>query len=153
MATDSHTETSGIFLFGPFRLSMGGRRLEKDGRPLTIGGRAFDVLVVLLENAGRVVSKRDLLARVWADVIVDEGSLRFHVSELRKVLGDGQSEESYVSNVPGRGYCFVAPVSREAAPAPQKPKNPTTYLFSLGGWWGGKRRFTPYAPNWRIGGS
>jgi len=118
MAIDSHTETSGIFLFGPFRLSMGGRRLEKDGRPLTIGGRAFDVLVVLLENAGRVVSKRDLLARVWADVIVDEGSLRFHVSELRKVLGDGQSEESYVSNVPGRGYCFVAPVSREAAPAP-----------------------------------
>jgi predicted ATPase/DNA-binding winged helix-turn-helix (wHTH) protein len=118
MAVDPRTENSGIFLFGPFRLSTGERRLEKDGRSLSVGGRAFDILVVLLENAGHVVSKRELLARVWADVIVDEGSLRFHVSELRKVLGDGQSEDRYVGNVPGRGYCFVATVSREAAPAP-----------------------------------
>ncbi len=98
--------------FGPFRVFITSRVVERDGAPLRIGGRALDILFCLLERPGEVVTKRDLLAWVWPDVMVDEGSLRFHVTALRKALGDGQSGARYVTNVPGRGYCFVAPVSR-----------------------------------------
>ncbi|MGY3604766.1 MULTISPECIES: ATP-binding protein [unclassified Bradyrhizobium] len=98
--------------FGPFRLLPKARLLEKDGNPVHIGGRALDILIFLAERAGEVVGKRELVSRVWADVNVDEGSLRFHVSALRKVLGDSASGARYVVNVPGRGYCFTAPIVR-----------------------------------------
>jgi predicted ATPase len=81
-----------------------------------LGGRALDILIVLVEHAGEVVSKRELIAKVWPDVTVNDGSLRFHVAALRKALGDGEAGARYVANVPGRGYCFVAPISRPAAP-------------------------------------
>ena len=106
--------------FGPFRLFPRERLLEKDGVPLRIGGRALDILIMLVERPGEVVDKRDLLAKVWADVTVDEGSLRFHVRALRQALGDEESGAKYVKNVPGRGYCLAAPVSliaRENAPS------------------------------------
>jgi len=106
--------------FGPFRLAPMERLLERAGVVVPLGGRALDILIVLVDHAGEVVSKRDLIELVWPDVIVDEGSLRFHVVALRKALGDGQSGARYVTNVPGRGYCFVAPVSRK------QPKNPAT---------------------------
>src|ERR1700732_485838 len=97
-----------VLVFGPFRLSRAQRRLEKDGKPLRLGGRALDVLIVLAERAAEVVSNRTLLEKVWLDVTVEESSLRFHIKNLRKILGDSQSGIRYVSNVPGRGYCFVA---------------------------------------------
>jgi predicted ATPase/DNA-binding winged helix-turn-helix (wHTH) protein len=102
--------------FGPFRLLPNSRLLEKDGTPLHIGGRALDILVVLAEHAGEVVDKRELVKRVWADVNVDEGSLRFHITALRKALGDGTEGVRYIVNVPGRGYCFAAPLA-SAAPS------------------------------------
>ncbi|MGY3621079.1 ATP-binding protein [Bradyrhizobium sp. USDA 10063] len=98
--------------FGPFRLLPKARLLEKDGAAVHIGGRALDILIFLAERAGEVIGKRELVSRVWADVNVDEGSLRFHVSALRKVLGDSASGARYVVNVPGRGYCFTAPIVR-----------------------------------------
>jgi len=98
--------------FGPFRLLPAARLVERDGAPVRMGGRAMDILICLVDHAGEVVSKRDLVARVWSDVTVDEGSLRFHIMALRKALGDGQAGARYVVNVPGRGYCLVAPVSR-----------------------------------------
>ena len=110
-------DDEGAVSFGPFRLFPGERLLERDGIALHLGGRALDILILLVERAGEVVSKRELVARVWADVTVDEGSLRFHVAALRKALGDGQSGARYVTNVPGRGYCLVAPVSRAIPPA------------------------------------
>src|SRR5271167_1439405 len=112
----------GVVAFGPFRLFPAERLLEKDGVPVHLGGRALDILIFLVERAGEVVSKRDLVARVWADVNVDEGSLRFHVAALRKTLGDGREGARYVTNVPGRGYCFVAPVSRSNTPSDAQPK-------------------------------
>jgi predicted ATPase len=105
-----------IALFGPFRLLAAERLLYQGDVPLRLGSRALDILIVLVERAGEVVSKRDLIAHVWPDVVVDEGSLRVQLVGLRKALGDGQSGARYVTNVPGRGYCFVAPVSRAAAP-------------------------------------
>src|ERR1700733_6860800 len=104
------------FSFGPFRLFAAERLLEKDGIPVHLGGRALDILIFLVERAGEVVSKKDLVDRVWADVTVDEGSLRTHMAALRKALGDGQSAGRYITNVPGRGYCLVVPISRSNAP-------------------------------------
>jgi DNA-binding winged helix-turn-helix (wHTH) protein len=82
---------SGVIAFGHFRLRAAERLLEKDGVRLKLGSRALDILIALVERAPEVVSKRELLARAWPDLVVDEGSLRFHISVLRKVLGDGES--------------------------------------------------------------
>jgi predicted ATPase/DNA-binding winged helix-turn-helix (wHTH) protein len=97
--------------FGPFRLSAKERLLEKDGVPVHLGGRALSLLITLVDAANEVVSKRDLIARVWPDVVVEEGSLRVHMVAVRKALGDGESGARYVSNVAGQGYCFVAPIT------------------------------------------
>ena len=107
--------------FGPFRLFPKSRLLEKEGAPLHVGGRALDILIYLAERPGEVVGKRELVKRIWADVNVDEGSLRFHVAALRKALGDTGKSARYVVNVPGRGYCFVASLAQPAAPAAQQP--------------------------------
>jgi predicted ATPase/DNA-binding winged helix-turn-helix (wHTH) protein len=111
-----------VIWFGPFRVSITERLLEKGGEPVQIGSRALDILIALVERPAEVVSKKELISRVWPDLLVDEGSLRFHVSALRKALGQGRSDTRYVTNVSGRGYCFVAPISRVASqPAP--PRN------------------------------
>ncbi|EJN10540.1 putative ATPase [Bradyrhizobium sp. YR681] len=110
---DTNDQDSAI-AFGPFRLFAKSRLLEKDGAPLHLGGRALDILIFLAERAGEVVDKRELIKRVWADVTVDEGSLRFHITTLRKALGDAGEGSRYVVNVPGRGYCFAAPLLRSA---------------------------------------
>ncbi|UQR60973.1 winged helix-turn-helix domain-containing protein [Bradyrhizobium sp. C-145] len=110
---DTNDQDSAI-AFGPFRLFPKSRLIEKDGAPLHLGGRALDILIFLAERAGEVVDKRELMRRVWADVNVDEGSLRFHITNLRKALGDAGEGSRYVVNVPGRGYCFAAPLLRTA---------------------------------------
>ena len=111
-----------IACFGPFRLRATERVLEKDGTPLRIGSRALDILIMLLEHAPDVVSKRDLMRRVWGKLVVDEVSLRFHVAALRKRLGDGESSVRNITNIPGRGYCFAGVVTwAEASATPQKP--------------------------------
>ena len=113
--------------FGQFQLDTTQRRIEKDGHPVPVSARAFDILVALIDNAGTVVSKNELMARVWPGVNVDEGSLRVHVAALRKALGDGEAGARYLSTVSGHGYCFVAPVSRandvSLAPSPHQTHN------------------------------
>jgi predicted ATPase/DNA-binding winged helix-turn-helix (wHTH) protein len=105
----------GVAAFGAFRLRATERVLEKDGVPLKIGSRALDILVTLAERAPEVVSNRDLMACVWGSLVVDEGSLRFHIAALRKTLGDDESGVRYVTNIPGRGYCLAALVTWTAA--------------------------------------
>src|SRR6202050_3054107 len=105
----------GVAAFGAFRLAATERVLKKDGVPLKIGSRALDILVTLAERAPEVVSNRDLMACVWGSLVVDEGSLRFHIAALRKTLGDDESGVRYVTNIPGRGYCLAAPVTWTAA--------------------------------------
>jgi predicted ATPase/DNA-binding winged helix-turn-helix (wHTH) protein len=104
-----------IVTFGPFRLIPAERLLMKGDKSVNVGGRAFDLLFTLVRNAGRVMSKRDLINRVWPDVIVEETNLRVLMASLRKTIGDGVGEARYITNVPGRGYCFVAPVQRLSA--------------------------------------
>ncbi len=103
-----------LICFGPFRLSITGRVLEKGSVPVRLGSRALDILIALVERPAEVVTKKELFARVWPDLVVDEGNLRYHVSALRKALGEGRSGTRYVTNVSGRGYCFVVPISRAA---------------------------------------
>jgi predicted ATPase/DNA-binding winged helix-turn-helix (wHTH) protein len=111
-ATGAEPAPQDILSFGPFRLHIAQRKIEKDGGQVQLSSRAFDVLVTLIEQAGAVVSKNELMARVWPGVTVDEGSLRVHVAALRKALGDGEAGARYLSTVSGQGYCFVAQVSR-----------------------------------------
>jgi predicted ATPase/DNA-binding winged helix-turn-helix (wHTH) protein len=112
-----------IASFGPFRLHATKRVLEKNGTPLKLGSRALDILITLLEHAPEVVSKRDLIRRVWGQLVVDEVSLRVHVAALRKRLGDGDSSVSYITNIPGRGYCFTGEVTwAEAQATPRKAR-------------------------------
>src|SRR5262249_40855738 len=88
--------------FGPFRVRVTERLLEKNGNPIKVGSRALDILIALLEHAPEIVSKRDLMRRVWAELIVDEGSLRVHIAALRKALGGGEGGSQRVTNVPER---------------------------------------------------
>jgi predicted ATPase/DNA-binding winged helix-turn-helix (wHTH) protein len=103
-----------IISFGPFSLVAGERVLTKEGAPVDVGARTFDILIALVSRPNEIVSKRDLLARVWPDVIVEEGSLRFQIAALRKALGDGEHGARYIATVAGRGYCFVAPLARSS---------------------------------------
>lgn len=98
--------------FGPFHLLVRGRLLTREGVPVDLGARALDLLIALISTPHEVIGKADLIARVWPDVIVEEGSLRFHMNGLRKALGDGKGGARYIATLPGRGYCFVAPISR-----------------------------------------
>jgi DNA-binding winged helix-turn-helix (wHTH) protein len=110
-------EGEDAFTFGSFRLIPARRMLLDDGKPLRLGSRAFDILVALVERAGETIPRDQLIAGTWPDTVVDEGALRVHVAALRKALGDGRAGRRYVTNNPGRGYTFVAPVTREHAHA------------------------------------
>jgi predicted ATPase/DNA-binding winged helix-turn-helix (wHTH) protein len=108
--------------FGPFRLLPARRLLLEGDTPVRLGSRAFDILAALVERAGEVVGKEELIARAWPQTFVEEANLKIQVSALRRALGDGQRGSRYVVTVTGRGYNFVAPVSLEAAsraPPPQ----------------------------------
>ena len=109
------------FAFGSFRLIPAQRVLLEDGRPLRLGSRAFDIFVALVERAGEMVDKDQLIARAWPDTVVDEGALRVHIAALRRALGDGRNGNRFISNSPGRGYSFVGPVTRELRPGPAAP--------------------------------
>jgi predicted ATPase/DNA-binding winged helix-turn-helix (wHTH) protein len=100
------------FSFGPYRLFPRQRLLLKAGKPLHIGSKALEILILLAERQGDLVSKKELMAHAWPGVTVEEGGLRVHVAGLRKALGDGIGDTRYIKNIPGRGYCFVAPASR-----------------------------------------
>jgi predicted ATPase/DNA-binding winged helix-turn-helix (wHTH) protein len=108
-----------MFVFGQFRLLPGQRSLLDGGSPVRIGSRALDLLTVLVERAGNVVGKDELMQRVWPHAVVDEAGLRVHIAALRKALGESRSGVRHITNVPLRGYCFVVPVQRQVLAPPQ----------------------------------
>jgi DNA-binding winged helix-turn-helix (wHTH) protein len=96
--------------FGPFRV-IPKRFLLLDGEEqVPLGSRALEVLIVLLERPGELVSKQELIARVWPNTFVDPGNLAVHISALRRALRDGRDGNRFIINIPGRGYSFVASV-------------------------------------------
>jgi DNA-binding winged helix-turn-helix (wHTH) protein len=100
--------------FRDFKVRPGSRTLLRSGEVVCIGSRAFDLLVVLLEERGSVVSKRELLDRVWPSTIVDESNLRFQIATLRNVLGP---DRDLIKSVPGRGYFFAYDRPNDASSA------------------------------------
>lgn len=107
-----------LLRFGPYAFHLRQRLILEGERPLRMGGRALDILQVLLEHAGSVVSKDELIARVWPTSVVEEINLRVHIAALRRALGDGQRGQRYIINVPQRGYSFIASVQREEVMLP-----------------------------------
>lgn len=116
-----------VYVFGAFRLLRQARQLFLGPAPVRLGGRALELLLVLVERAGEVVSRAELERTIWPDSVVEDSCLRVHIGALRKALGDGPGASRYITNIPGRGYSFVAPVVRlglDAAPAPAAGARP-----------------------------
>jgi predicted ATPase/DNA-binding winged helix-turn-helix (wHTH) protein len=117
MITERVARTTDVISFGPFTLVASERLLMKDGAPVELGSRTLEILIALVSRPNEVVGKRELLAQVWPDVTVEEGSLRFHIAGLRKALSDGKDGARYITTHAGRGYCFVAPILPSAGKA------------------------------------
>ena len=97
--------------FGPFRLLPHQRLLTKAGTEARVGSRALDILIALLERPGKLVTRRELMERVWPQTVVVEANLNVNIAALRRALGDGQDGNRYLVTIPGRGYRFVASVT------------------------------------------
>jgi DNA-binding winged helix-turn-helix (wHTH) protein/Tfp pilus assembly protein PilF/TolB-like protein len=104
-----------IFQFGEFQLDVRARSLRRDTTTVPLNSRAFDVLLYLVQNPGKVLTREELLKNVWAESFVDENSLAQSISALRRALDEKPGDNSYIVTVPGRGYQFVAPVEVVAA--------------------------------------
>ncbi|MCA6117351.1 winged helix-turn-helix domain-containing protein [Bradyrhizobium sp. WSM 1738] len=118
--SDGRNHVSGVtFAFGPFRLSPRQQLLLQGDNPVPLGSRAFEILVALVERAGEVVDKDELIARVWSGLTVEESNLRAQINAVRRALAEGGTGENYIVTVPGRGYRFVAAVARSTSDAAQ----------------------------------
>ena len=113
--------SSGLYAFGCYRLDPASRTLTRSGEPVALPPKTFDLLVLLAGSDGRLLTRSELIHALWPDAAVEEGSLTFQISALRKALG----EDAWIENVPKHGYRFHAPVQRQpaqvAAPVVQKP--------------------------------
>jgi DNA-binding winged helix-turn-helix (wHTH) protein len=105
------------YSFGPFVLDPGARLLRRNGECVTIGAKAFDLLVFMVERRGQVISKDELLGGVWPESVVEEANLAQHISLLRRTLGERPGENRFIATVPGRGYSFVAALQRDRCAA------------------------------------
>ncbi len=117
------------YRFGPFTLAPSRRMLLDGEEPVALGGRAFDLLVAMVEGRDRLLLKDELMRRVWPDTVVEENNLTVNISALRKALHEGPADHRYIRTVPGRGYRFVAEVAEgdgeaPAAAAPPVPEAP-----------------------------
>src|SRR5271155_4892571 len=99
-----------IFQFGEFQLDVRARSLRRDKAVVPLNSRAFDVLLYLVQNSGKVLTREELLKNVWTESFVDENSLAQSISALRRALEEKPGDNSYIVTVPGRGYQFVSPV-------------------------------------------
>jgi serine/threonine protein kinase/tetratricopeptide (TPR) repeat protein len=99
-----------FYAFGPFRLDSEKRVLVRDGVPVAIAPKAAETLIVLVENAGRLVTKEELMRRVWPDAFVEEANLPKNILVLRKLLGERNGGGEYIETIAKRGYRFVVPV-------------------------------------------
>lgn len=117
------------FLFGSFRLSTSNRILFEGDRVVRLGSKAIEILIALIERAGELVSKRDLLDVAWPDTLVVEANLTVQVAALRRALGEDEAANQYIVNVPARGYRFVAPIkiSEEEDSTAAQPPSPDSH--------------------------
>lgn len=124
------TRPADVYTFGGFRLEVAERRLVCDGQPLPLVPKAFDVLVLLVERAGRLVPRETLIAEVWRDTFVEEGNLNYTVSLLRKALGDSPDSPRFIETVPKQGYRFMAPVEASSMDGSMRRRRPSWTLLA-----------------------
>jgi DNA-binding winged helix-turn-helix (wHTH) protein/pimeloyl-ACP methyl ester carboxylesterase len=105
-----------VYEFAAFRLDVGERRLLREGQPVPLANKVFDTLRVLLEQSGRLLTKDELMQRIWPDTSVEENNLNHNISVLRRALGEQATGLSYIETVPRVGYRFVADVKPPASP-------------------------------------
>src|SRR5580700_7373878 len=120
-------KTEAVFQFGEFQIDAGARTLRRNEEIITLNFRAFDVLLYLVQNSGKVLTRNELLKNVWADTYVDENNLAQSISALRRALEEKPGDNTYIVTLPGRGYQFVfmvqvvapenPPIVRDAASA------------------------------------
>ena len=96
------------YSFSGFELDARRRTLSKDGNSIPLNSKTFDLLLTLVEHRGKVLSKDELLDKVWAGQFVEENNLTVHISALRKILGEKKGENRFLVTVPGKGYKWVA---------------------------------------------
>ncbi len=113
-------ETKPLYEFDGFRLDPAQHLLLRDGKPVSLTPKAFELLVVLVESGGRLLTKDNLMKRVWPDSFVEEANLTVNISSLRKALGEGPGGQELIETVPKLGYRFVAPVTE----LPNEEKSP-----------------------------
>jgi len=101
-----------VFAFDDFRLIPARQLLLAGERPVRIGGRAFEILRILIEHSGEIVSTRELIDHVWPNTVVEESNLKVHIASLRRALGDTGTRQRYIATTVGRGYRFVGSVKR-----------------------------------------
>ncbi|WP_377297687.1 ATP-binding protein [Rhizobium sp. SGZ-381] len=111
------------YRFDRFTLSIAQRSLFSNGEPVRLGARALDLLILLVERAGELVTKDQLMERAWPDATVDENAMRVHLSALRKALGETADGISFIQNETGRGYRWVVPVVATGAPGAEKAES------------------------------
>src|SRR5437879_6274050 len=104
--------------FGKFRVDASRRVLLREGSPVPLTPKAFDILLVLLRNADRIVEKDELMRLVWPGTVVEENNLTRNISSLRKALEEGPADRRFVVTIPGRGYQFAAETP-SLAPEPE----------------------------------
>jgi DNA-binding winged helix-turn-helix (wHTH) protein len=113
------------FSFGSFHLFPSKRILRKSGKVVSLGSRAFNMLVAMAKRHGDVLTPEELMAIAWPGVTVEDSNMRVQIANLRRALGPGSDGASYIANVAGRGYCFVVPVTQI------EPANDTTLAIKM----------------------
>src|SRR4030095_7092150 len=98
------------YRFGEFTLDADQRILLREGKALALAPKVFDTLLSLVEHSGRIVTKEELMARLWPDTFVEEGNLPYNIQQLRKSLGDEVRRPHYIETVARRGYRFIASI-------------------------------------------
>jgi EAL domain-containing protein (putative c-di-GMP-specific phosphodiesterase class I)/DNA-binding winged helix-turn-helix (wHTH) protein len=122
-------DTKDVISFGPFRLDRVQRLLLEGDKPVHIGSRALDILILLLERPGSLVTNNEIMAHVWQGRCVESANLTVHMCALRRALGDGHAGNRYIINIPSRGYLFVTPVTVIRSPIKAATRLRQTYPF------------------------
>lgn len=117
------TDEAPVYEFGDFRLDVRERRLLRDGHAIPLATKVFETLRILLERSGRLITKDELMRRLWPDTVVEENNLNHNISVLRRALGEQATGESFIETVPRVGYRFAAAVTQ---PAPATSGQPPT---------------------------
>ena len=133
-----------LYEFGPFVLDTNRHLLLLQGRPVPLTPKTYDLLVVLVENSGRVILKDELMKMVWVDSFVEDSNLTQQISAVRKALGETAGEDRYIVTVPGKGYRFAAAVTE-----PVVKEQYATGRAAVWGRWRQRAEWRP-SPSWSL---